>query len=168
MKKQSGFTLIELMVVIVIMGILVLIGVGSFVSSQKKGRDARRKADVTSIARALETYYNDFGKYPSADASGNPLACGAGGVAACTWGQKFSNTLTSPETIYMAKLPKDPKGERKYYYSGSGNTYKLYAWIENTDDAGEGVNQAGYAGTNCASSGNALCTYGTSSSNTTP
>ena len=51
---QKGFTLLELLVVMVILGLLAAIGLSSFISSQKKGRDARRKADLSSIQSALE------------------------------------------------------------------------------------------------------------------
>ena len=54
---RRGFTLIELMIVIVIMGILLVVGVVNISSSQVKARDNERQGDVTSIASALETYY---------------------------------------------------------------------------------------------------------------
>ncbi|MGB9706948.1 MAG: type IV pilin protein, partial [Microgenomates group bacterium] len=63
-KPKFGFTLIELLVAVAILGILATVGLGSFQSSQMKGRDARRKSDLSQIQKALEMYYNDKGAYP--------------------------------------------------------------------------------------------------------
>lgn len=166
--KQKGFTLIELMVVMVLLAILVTIGTGSFMSSQKKSRDAKRKADIRQVALSLEAYYNDIGRYPLVNASGQMMGCGAGAVAVCAWGTKWSNTSTTPETVYMYTLPAESVfGRTLYYTTDVGGTYfKLYALLENTQDEGAGVKQDGYAGTNCG--GAVECTYGISSTNTTP
>jgi type II secretion system protein G len=64
-KSVAGFTLIELMVVIAIIGILASIITVSLQSSRAKGRDAKRLSDVRTIQLALEEYYNDNGYYPS-------------------------------------------------------------------------------------------------------
>ncbi|HUD02706.1 MAG TPA: prepilin-type N-terminal cleavage/methylation domain-containing protein, partial [Candidatus Paceibacterota bacterium] len=62
--RKKGFTLIELMVVIAIIGILASIIMVSLSSAQSKGRDAKRVADIRTIQLALEEYYNDNGNYP--------------------------------------------------------------------------------------------------------
>lgn len=53
-KHSQGFTLIELMIVVVIIAILATVGAVIFTSVQKSSRDARRRADIESIAKALE------------------------------------------------------------------------------------------------------------------
>jgi len=55
--KRRGFTIIELIIVVTIMGILLTIGVVNLRGSQANGRDAERKVDVDTIALHLETYY---------------------------------------------------------------------------------------------------------------
>ncbi len=80
--KQKGFTLIELMVVIAIIGLLASIITVSLVSSKVKGRDAKRVADIRTLQLALETFYNDNGTYPL--------------------------TLQSLTPSYLPKLPNDP------------------------------------------------------------
>lgn len=156
------------MVVMVIMAILVGLGTSSFMSSQKKSRDAKRKNDLRQISVSLEAYYNDIGHYPLSDGIGVMKGCGAIGANTCTWGEKWSNTSTTPETVYMFILPNEAVTGKTLYYKtdASGTYYALYALLENTRDTGTGVNQAGYAGTNCG--GGSLCTYGISSTNTTP
>ena len=61
---NSGFTLLELLVVISIIGILISLGAVSFTTAQKKSRDARRRTDMKQIQTALELYFNDAGGYP--------------------------------------------------------------------------------------------------------
>lgn len=176
-RNLDGFTLIELMIVIVLLGVLIAAGLGSFVSSQQKGRDNRRKTDLKNMVEALETYYNDYGRYPGDDGNGQILGCGTNGTAVCpsvgcSGVEWTAGGAAGCSTTYMATLPADPSTGRKYFYRynpGSGGYYQIYAALENVFDANPGVKQDGYAGTNCASSGVAiLCTYGISSPNTTP
>ncbi len=59
MKK--GFSLIELLVVISIIGVLVAVAVASYTGAQIKARDARRRSDLKSIQAAMEQYYSTTG-----------------------------------------------------------------------------------------------------------
>lgn len=67
LKTKKGFTIIELLVVITIIGIVSGIIVASINSAKAKGRDAKRIADISVIQLALERYYDDPAnkKYPS-------------------------------------------------------------------------------------------------------
>ena len=56
MMNKKGFTLIELLLVIIILGVLSALITGNFFTSLKKGRDAKRKADLEQTQRALEMY----------------------------------------------------------------------------------------------------------------
>lgn len=58
MKRKNGFTLLELLVVIGIIGILLALVTVSFTSAQKQSRDSRRKQDLAAIQNALEQYYS--------------------------------------------------------------------------------------------------------------
>lgn len=65
-RKSKGFTLIELMVVIVIIGILVAIALPNFISAQDRAKISSVKANAHTVQTMLETYAVDYqGKYPS-------------------------------------------------------------------------------------------------------
>lgn len=70
--KKHGFTIVELLIVIAIMGILMTLSVVNMRDSQVNSRDVERKADIEAIVSSLETYYTSgtdgstsFGFYPS-------------------------------------------------------------------------------------------------------
>lgn len=60
MPKNSGFTIIELLVVITILAILAVIGFSTFAGMQASARDAKRKADIDAIAKAYEKNYDSL------------------------------------------------------------------------------------------------------------
>jgi len=71
---KRGFTLIELMVVVAIIGILMAAGIVAFSNSQRAARDAARIADLNAIGYALEQYYQDNHSYPTLNADSNNAA----------------------------------------------------------------------------------------------
>ncbi|OGH41751.1 MAG: hypothetical protein A3H79_01230 [Candidatus Levybacteria bacterium RIFCSPLOWO2_02_FULL_36_8b] len=151
--KSKGFTLIELLIAMAILAILVtglIVTLNPFAQIQK-ANDARRKADIAQIQKALETYYQDNGAYPSsADYK----------INAIDWGD--------PWIPYMGNLPKDPDSSKQYAYfvppAFNGQTYYLYASLDRETDS-----QACSGGTDCQSvpapnlCGGKVCNYGASS-----
>jgi type II secretion system protein G len=155
-RKKHAFSLIELMIIIAILGVLTTLISGNFISSLKKGRDARRKADLEQVQRALEMYYEDKKSYPTFNIfqSANYSLC-----------ETKIDTDCGTEKTYMQKIPTDPVSGNNYVYVSSGQSYQLYSCIENNLDQGPGVKQTGY-GQNCGSCG--VCKYAISSANSTP
>lgn len=165
LRSQAGFTLLELIVVMAIMGLLIAVTASSFQTSRIKGKDGKRKSDLKQIQNALEAYMNDHGKYPPASAptGGTIVACGGAGTSSCAFGSAFTD---ENGTVYMAQIPNDsssPSLQYLYVASTDQKKYQLFAYLENTQDSSVGT----YAGKNCPTS-TYQCNYGVSSANTTP
>jgi type II secretion system protein G len=103
---RAGFTLIELVVVVVILAILAAVAVPRFTARLATARDARRLADVKSIQKAIDQYYIDRGAYPAASA-----AVGGWDVSNDA---AFITSLT--QAGYLAEVPSDPINNATYNY----------------------------------------------------
>lgn len=156
MNKRKAFTLIELLVVIIILGVLSSLITGNFITSLKKGRDAKRKSDLEQIQKSLEMYYEDKRAYPTTLSFGGQLTDSASGK------------------IYMQRIPNDPtSGNYGYEVDSGGTYYKLYACLENDQQVLPYISSPTISficNYNCKDgNGNSVkCIWGTSSTNTNP
>ena len=118
-RKKFGFTLVEILVVITVIGVLMAMAFVAYSGFRVSGRDNRRKADLANIASALEIYRADCGQYPVSITFGSALS---GDQAQCSGNS------------YMAKVPVDPlnTGSSVYIYtSPAGNkTFSVCAVLE--------------------------------------
>ncbi|MGB9706949.1 MAG: type II secretion system protein GspG [Microgenomates group bacterium] len=144
-RKNSGFTMIELLIVVATIGILGTMAIFTALNQIAKGRDGRRKADLAKIQKALEDYMNDNGCYPERTEITEDLP-----IQSVICKKSFSP--------YLTELPCDPINNTyyNYFYSYDSNQtckswYKIYAKLENTKDPI--IAQAGCAG-GCGPSGN--------------
>ena len=64
-KKQKGFTIVELLIVIVVIGILAALVITTFTGIQQKARDTERETDIKALYGQVEAYYAQNGKYPT-------------------------------------------------------------------------------------------------------
>lgn len=137
--KDAGFTLVELMIVMMIIVILVGISVNGIIVQQQKSRDARRKADLEIIRGALE-------QYRTADPSGSYPAQPAGFLV---------EELDSDLGTYLDReLPEDPQSPgKRYMISISGGSYALGAALEYNPPLTACLDQT------CDVIGNKQCTY---------
>jgi type II secretion system protein G len=110
--KIKGFTLIELLVVIAIVGILSGFIFVSMTSAINSAKDAKRKADLSSIEKALLVYgANHGGSYPYSALDTYPCNL-TGSTNLCT-----NTNLSSALSPYLGVLPTDPNGT-SYAYTG--------------------------------------------------
>lgn len=65
LRNQKGFTIVELLIVIVVIGILALLVVTTYAGIQQKTRNTQRSADIKSIYTQLEAFYQENQHYPS-------------------------------------------------------------------------------------------------------
>ncbi|KRG57817.1 type II secretion system major pseudopilin GspG [Stenotrophomonas sp. W1S232] len=128
-QRQRGFTLIELMVVIVILGLLATVVTLNVMPSQDRAMVEKARADIAVLEQALETYRLDNLAYPS---SGQ-------GLAAL---QRAPQDLSQPQRYrpggYVRRLPADPWGN-PYQYRQPGNDGRSFdVWSQGADGADGG------------------------------
>ena len=64
-KRNQGFTIVELLIVIVVIGILALLVITTYSGIQQKARNSKRQADVKSLQTQIEAFFSQNGYYPS-------------------------------------------------------------------------------------------------------
>lgn len=143
---QRGFTLVELMIVVAIIAILAAVGLAVFSGIQKKGRDAARRGDVQSIAKALETNKKDTGYQPLANGQF------AGGVIPTKDAQTYTYclnattagaTLTAASTATVCTSATSMVTPTSALPAAGAAAWTICAWLEDTG--------AGTAGPYCLS-----------------
>jgi prepilin-type N-terminal cleavage/methylation domain-containing protein len=128
MKKQQGFSLVELLVVISIIGTLAGLLITNLVGVRSRAADSKIKNNMRSLKTALRLYYNDYQQYPN-DSSGDMLGCGTDGDLACTPGESFS--AGAGTTIYMQELP----ASFTYTVSTDNESFVITTTLGNASDA---------------------------------
>lgn len=154
-QRSKGFTLIEMLIVVAIIGILsslILVGLASF---RSRGRDARRVADVKQVQNALEVYYTKNLKYPAV----------TGGSAEDRW-EELTTTVTGGG-IGISQLPIDPLSpSQDYDYKECNNQqgYIIAVILEDTtntvlanDIDGTSSGSCNFGGINCDDSTGTYC-----------
>lgn len=125
LKSKKGFTLIEILVVISIIGLLssvILVGLGGF---RSRGRDARRFSDLRQVQNALELYYSKNSAYPA-------LSCISSSSRTC-WDSLESVLIGAG--IGVSRIANDPTSSQSYMYGSSGQSYTLGAKLQGQDPA---------------------------------
>lgn len=119
MKKQSGFTLIEIIVVLVILGILASIVVPNVISRTDQAQVVKAKQDIRAMESALQMYRVDNFQYPSTDQGLQAL------TEKPTTGAEAKNWQSGG---YIKKLPKDPwQNEYQYISPGENGEFDIYS-----------------------------------------
>lgn len=131
--QQRGFTLLEVMVVIVIIGLLATLVLPRVLGRQDQAMIAKAKVDVQALATALKMYKLDNFAYPSTEQGLEALIKQpTGEPVAKNWKQGG----------YIERLPTDPWGY-PYQYLSPGEKMEIDIWSFGADGrtGGEGVNE---------------------------
>lgn len=130
-SRDAGFSLLELMVVVVILSILALVIVPRVIDRPDQARAARAQSDIAAVASALQLYRLDNLRYPTTDQ----------GLAALV-----SRPATDPAPAnyatngYIDRLPRDPWGEPYQYLSpGVHGQYDVFTYGADNATGGSGA-----------------------------
>lgn len=141
--KQKGFTIVELLIVIVVIAILAAISVVAYNGIQTRAENTKTLQSVTQYAKAIKLYVADQGAYPIQVYSclGTPARCGnttdTTGPSGCGGGQTTPKTLNAALAPYATNLP-DPSSQSMacatkqyvgaWYHSSAGTSaeYRYY------------------------------------------
>ena len=128
--RESGFTLIELMVVLLILGLLATVVIVNVMPAQDKAMTGKARTDVALLEQAAERYRLDMFAYPSNEAGLQALVQSPAG-------------LTHPERYpaggYIKRLPDDPWGNPYHYQSpGRHGMVDIYSLGADNREGGEG------------------------------
>jgi general secretion pathway protein G len=128
---QRGFTLIEIMVVVVIIGLLAAVIVPSVVNKVDEARVAKAKQDISSLETALTMFRLDNSRYPTTD-------LGLGALVTQPTDPSIRNWKPGG---YVKRVSKDPWGnDYQYVYPGThGGEYDLYSLGADNQPGGEGT-----------------------------
>ncbi len=123
---EEGFSLVELLVVIVIIGLLATVVMINVLPSQDKAMQSKAKADIATLTQAVEMYRLNTLRYPDASEGLNALLGGTSVTPGATGG-------------YIRKLPKDPWGnDYLYRQPGQHGTFDVYSLGSDGAEGGEG------------------------------
>ena len=108
-QKQSGFTIVELLIVIVVIAILAAITIVAYNGIQRRARDSKRLADSANILKSLEAYHAIYDTYPQETPTGG--------------GGSFEQSTDTPGTFmeyligsHFSEVPVDPLNDASHYY----------------------------------------------------
>ncbi len=129
-RKQNGFTLLEIMVVVVILGILASVVVPNLLGNKEKADQQKAVSDISALEQAFDMYKLDNSVYPSTDQGLEALV---------------TNPSGSPEPRnyrdggYIRRLPQDPWGyDYQYLSPGDQGTIDIFSLGSDGQEGGEG------------------------------
>jgi general secretion pathway protein G len=127
-NAQQGFTLIEILVVVMILGLLISLAAPRLIGRTDDARVVKARADITAIEQALNLYKIDSGTYPTSEQGLEALVePPSGGDSPRNW----------REGGYLERVPVDP-WDGPYLYAADGRSYVLRSLGADGKEGGEG------------------------------
>ncbi|MBH98461.1 MAG: type II secretion system protein GspG [Rhodospirillaceae bacterium] len=128
-EYQRGFTLIEVMVVVVIIGLLAAIVAPNLIGNIDRAAVTRARSDIRSIETALNLYRLDNFRYPNTQQGLEALISNPGDSIAPNW------------KAYLNNIPSDPWNQPyQYQYPGQNAEFDLYSYGADGQQGGEDIN----------------------------
>ena len=125
---QRGFTLIEVMVVVVIIGLLAAIVAPNLIGNIDRAAVTRAQGDIRSIETALNLYRLDNFRYPTTDQGLSALVENPGDAAAPNW------------KAYLNSVPSDPWNQPyQYVYPGRQGEFDVFSYGADGQEGGEDI-----------------------------
>ncbi len=173
-KSGDGFSLVELLVVIAVIGTVIGLSLPNFLGARMRARDTRVKGELNQLKTALQLYFNDFGQFPAQTPDVLKyyiMGCGASGTSQCPQSGcavDFAAGGTVPcdtanHTVYMTQFPSQygpqTSANSIFYYSDQTD-FCLKVALENTSDGDAAASQArcsAICGGNASGSDYAVC-----------
>ncbi len=129
--KQGGFTLLELMVVVAILGILASVAAQNLLGSKDTASQKVAATDIRTLETALDTYKLNHNVYPTTDQ----------GLEALVTEPTNPTPRNYPKDGYIKRLPQDPWGNDYQYLSpGDNGSIDIFSFGADGQEGGEGVN----------------------------
>lgn len=121
-RSLFGFTLLEVLVVVLIVGILAAVGIYGLGVTRAMNRDTKRVSDISVVRAALTQYWLQKASYPESESLdlGRP-----GANADRLGGTGFVAADQQPTPIILDRVPTGPKAGEYYRYHGSAKGYSL-------------------------------------------
>lgn len=130
-KFAKGFTLVELLIVIAIVGILTAIMITNFSQTKAKSRDGKRISDIANIQLAIDLFFDRCNGFPTDTNNGI-----FNGSNAITFPYQCPGQATINLSNYISSIPKDPNGSGYLYVASGANVdYILRATLETSHSA---------------------------------
>lgn len=133
-RARSGFTVLEILIVLAVFGLLATLAVLSLNSARARVRDAQRLSDVSTVRAALSQYWLEKATYPASNGvdlgkpDSNTEVFSASG---------FVKRDEAQQPIYLNRLPTGPKVGEYYRYRGGANGYSIRFQTESDTDFGK-------------------------------
>ena len=128
--KESGFTLVEVLVTLVIIGLLTAVVVANVAPTLGKSSVQKAKTDIAVLTQSLDRYYLDYYDYPDQTAGLQALVKAPAGLDATRF----------PKGGYIRSLPKDPWGnDYEYRYPGEHGVFDIFSYGADGEPGGEDI-----------------------------